>query len=306
MICTLKMLLFSLINGYDTFWTWGILLVPLFLVLAVLLVIGFGGLETYRSVGQTHARGGWALIVLSVLAYVGVALFGSESLRGPYKVYVLNNLHDRTPGVENRRMAMLTDNNAALEKMAEQIPQEWGEGLLANLQERIAEDGDDGEALAYKTSFVNYIGTLGNLSQSVIDLVQQGRYADAFSQLHLNDAAQSFFVNLLEGDLNTTFKRTFRDWFRSLDNTEGGAELRQTLEKERFASPIPDERDAREIAYRSGYTQNVSTIKFFVGARAWFRGVLWALAGIAIGAVFVARGKTIVRNSGKFKQMYQI
>ena len=93
--CILKLLGISLTQGYDTFWTWSILVVPLALGLLFLLIKSIRGASGYYDVGRTHAIAGWILVVAGILCYVAVALW-SDSIRMDYKLRVIRNVQDHT------------------------------------------------------------------------------------------------------------------------------------------------------------------------------------------------------------------
>jgi hypothetical protein len=102
------------------------------------------------------------------------------------------------------------------------------------------------------------------------------------------------------GDLGSAVKASFRQWFSSLDREE-----KQPIEISMFRAGTPNECDAREIAYRSGYgTPALGAIRFFVAAQRWFRGLIWCLVAIAFGILFVAGGRKITERAEDFKLSY--
>ncbi len=300
-VCILKMLWVSLTQCFDSLWTWGIFAIPLLLVLFGLLVVGLNGVSSYRKVGSIHAKAGWILIALCLVAYIGVATMSGVQRR-PFKDRAIRWVVDRSPGVENRRFEMLTASNATLRKIAEGINSNWIDDWLKQLDSQINEDGEDETKDAYKEAMASYMSTIKGVSQGVTELVKQGRYLEALGMLKVQDAARGFILSLLDGDLNVSAKKAFRHWFKALEDVAD----RRNIEELRFATADINEADAREIAYRSGYTNRVAAIKFFVRFQQWFRGLLWCIAGVIFGFVLVSRGNAIVRRASEFKRQNEI
>ncbi len=305
-ICMLKMLWVTLTQGWDTFWTWGILVVPLLVVLVVLFAIGFngvGGETPYEKVGRIHRTAGWALIALTIVAFFGVAYLTSVQ-RHSFKDRVIRIVHDTGSSqavLANRRLAMLTDSNATLKRIAENIDSELAIQLLKDFDAQILENEEDDGKESYKAAAADYLSTLHGVSQEIRDLVRQGRVFEAIRKLQLAEASRGFLLNVIDGEFGSSFKKAFREWFKSIEDPA----FRRNIEEIRFSSADVNEADAREIAYRSGFTTQLPVIRFFVRFQQWFRGLLWCVVGVVIGFFFVARGNAIVRRVNQFTRSFE-
>lgn len=300
--CILKMLGVSLVQGYDTFTVWSILVIPAVAAALLLLVAGLRGVAAYTAVGRTHALAGWTLVGVAAATYLAVALWSAPS-RNDFKQFAIANVKDKTAAAETRKMSMLVDTGRTREAIPEKLDLEQSTALLRAIQTYLDDAGDDEQATAFHTVLGDYIKSVPSVNAARQDAVQTtAMLLEAiFQNARVEDLQRLLGEIFRTGDLGGAVKTTFKSWFKEL-----GQDARPSIEEAAYQTGIPNERDSREIAYRSGYgTPALGVIRFFVAAQRWFRGLLWFLAAAGLGFWFVAGGRRIMDRAGEFKRGHE-
>lgn len=300
--CILKMLGVSLAQGYDTFTVWSILVIPAVAAALLLLVAGLRGVAAYTAVGRTHALAGWTLVGVAAATYLAVALWSAPS-RNEFKQFAIANVKDKTAVAESRRMSMLVDTGKTREAIPEKLDAEKSTALLRAIQAYLAEAGDDEQTQAFNVVLGDYLKSVPSLDAAVRDALKTGLqlFEAVLQNARPEDAQRLLGETFRSGDLGGAVKTTFKSWFKEL-----GQDARPSIEEAAYQTGIPNERDSREIAYRSGYgTPALGVIRFFVAAQRWFRGLPWFLAAAGLGLWFVAGGLRITERAGEFKRGHE-
>ena len=300
--CILKLLGISLTQGYDTFWTWSILVVPLALGLLFLLIKSIRGASGYYDVGRTHAIAGWILVVAGILCYVAVALW-SDSIRMDYKLRVIRNVQDHTPGVETRRLAMLVESGKTVNRISEALDAEKTQALLRAVQEQIDKAEDEDQREAFEAVINDYIDSIPGAQAKIKELAKTAAtLLEATIRSVKEDELRKILVSSLQaGDISSAVKKAIREWFLTLD-----FDSRRPLEEACFRTGNATEIDSREIAYRTGYgIRALPAIRFFVFAKEWLRGLLSVIVIVFLGFYWVACGSRIKRRSRQYEKNEQ-
>ena len=298
--CAMKLLGISLTHGYNSFSTWSILVVPLVLCLVFLAIWGISGARGYHSVGKIHAAGGWILVVGTVLCYVSIALW-SDSIRNEWKLRVVHNVQDKTAGADTRRLAMIVESANTMERVSAAMDAEKTVALLRAIQEQIKETGDEETSQTFEAAIGEYLDSVPGVKAKIMELVKAGAVLldAAFRNLKEDDIKNLLIATIQTGDLKTSISQAMKNWFL-LEDKDSKRPLEEACF---FIKGNPVESDAREIAYRTGYgTKALPTIRFFVRAKEWFRGLLWCLVTVVIGFCFVSRGERIKRSAKRFER----
>ena len=272
---------------------WGILVIPLAIVLVGLVIRGKSSVTSYHGIGRIHCNAGIILVLLSILLYFAFSML-SETPRQRYVEYVTKHVRDTSPGANARHMDLLAGTPDAQIALSNDYEKEQVLAILTHLQTEVAVDDEKKEAFNAVIQAVMESSKV-TADASVRSAADQGDVQKAVEGMSDDDSRTVLgaYIKKYYGQL--------KGWFQSQFNDPSAN--REKMVERRF-NRTTDSGNAEYIAYRTGYDwgKNGKVMTFFVSAFRWFRGLPWCLIGVVVGIVLILQGAGIMAKAKVFQK----